>query len=220
MARCLYILSVFVAFLFSFQPAKAEVVQVAPRIEDASKILTFYYDTKAKTLSMQLSTSLGKEKIIGNLNQRLGQYSSWEFNIDEDKVINETSKIDLIFGEKNRVIIDFANGGFDAGPYLGFVSPDSHFIVFDYGTGTGLRNFEIFDAQGIKVAEDHYLDGRAKWTSNGFVYEVPVKDLNINLNDKIKACASVGAAHEVEWYIFDGEKKRKLDRPPEIACSN
>lgn len=160
-----------------------------------------------------MASQNGKD-FTGELQNRFGNFSHWLLRLNE----KQGSGFGVIINERSSVILNQKNDLDAGGPFLEAASPDSEIVVFDYGTGPGPRGLEMRDSEGKLLLKDTYL-GKIEWTGNSFEYGIP-KSLPINLNERTKACADVGAAWEVEQYSFDGKEKIKLHKPPTIKCSN
>lgn len=177
--------------------------------------LTIEFQNKHYQLTLsggKLVASSGNEKIAGQLDKRLGDFSEWTFAIKND------FGFELIINEKIPKIINQKNNLDAGGPFLETVSPDSKWVVFDYGTGPTARRFEVRASDGKVLFTDSYLN-QLSWTKQGLLYDFP-KVLPINLNAKTKACEAMGSAYQVQLYLFDGKTKKRVNKPPTIECSN
>lgn len=161
----------------------------------------------------QLSAMSDNKKFEGNLDKRLGDFSQWTFTITKND-----DGFNIILNEKNNKIITLKKTLLEAGgPFLEAISPDSKLVVLDYGTGPEIRDFAVRTADGKLLITDKYIN-QVSWTKNGLEYEYPVKRLPISLNAQTKACKPTLCAMEVQYYVFNGRDKIKMNKPMKIQC--
>lgn len=151
--------------------------------------------------------------IEGVLEKRLGKFSQWNFTVDAERSL----ELHLILNEAlNKVIY---HGRLNMGPYLWASSQDSKYVVFDYGSDTGPRGFEIRDAvDGKLLLKEIYL-WKLKWNRNAFEYDRP-EMVDSELNESTKKCTGGFNLYRVTSFKFDGKKNIQLKRSPKFSCSH
>lgn len=160
----------------------------------------------------QLFASGHNKMLKGELEKQAGDFSQWMFKL------NEQTGFDIIINQKNRKII-FQKNSLDAGgPFLQSVSSDAKYIVLDYGTAPTKRDFEVRTDKGKIIFKNTYLNV-LNWKKDGLEYDHPTS-LPLNHNQQTEACRDLGAAWQVQMYVFDGKKNKKLATPARIECSN
>jgi len=160
----------------------------------------------------QLLAKNGKDIIKGEREKQIGDFSQWEFKV------NDQMGFEIILNQKTDKILSQKNSLDAEGPFLVAASPDSNYVVFDYGSAATRRDFEVKNADGKVVFKKAYLN-QLDWTKDGLEYDYPVS-VPITLNKETEACRSVGVAWKTQMYLFDGKENKKLTTAPRIQCSN
>ena len=158
------------------------------------------------------------QKIVGKLDTRQGDFSSWAFWNNPDKWSD--GGFVVILNDKTGTVFNFNPTLEAGGPFLSGVSADGNMIAFDFGTGTGDRSVEVWDSLGRKLMNaDSYL-GDLRWEQNVLVYDHPEERLDLNLNDETRACRDAGVAWRVKQKRFSRKQVETVDSTAKIVCSN
>ena len=159
-----------------------------------------------------VQAKIGSKIIPGTLEKRIGVFSQWTFRTDEEH------GFDVIVNNETHKILSQKNSLEAGGPFLIAASPDNKYVVFDYGTSPDPRDFSVFKSDGHIIFKSPYL-GDIAWGKQGLRYGKPTS-VSIDLNAETKKCAALGAAWQVQMFLFDGVRNKKLGNSARIECTN
>ena len=172
------------------------------------------------------------QTMVGERQNQAGDFSTWVFHIVKSVLLNQALSgqtatppsnsndgLEVILNEKTGVIFDIQGLYMAGGPFLSVASADSSMVALDFGTGTGDRSFQVWDATGHKLFGDPYL-GDLVWEKNTLVYSFPAERLDLNLNEKTRACSSAGVAWKVKQKRFSPQRVETIESRSNIICSN
>ena len=157
-----------------------------------------------------VQANMGGKIISGDLQKRVGAFSQWTFQTDKEH------GFDVIVNNKTHKVLSQKSSMEAGGPFLIAASPDNKYVVFDYGTSAGLRDFSVLTPEGKVMFKTIYL-GELVWTKQGLRYGKP-SSVSLNLNSETKKCTASGVAWQVQTYVFDGVKNKKIAGESKIEC--
>ena len=118
---------------------------------------------------------------------------------------------------RSQMTILYIKENLDAGgPFLVLESPDAKKVVFDFGTGPDLREFEVRNEKGVVLFKDSYR-GELLWQKEGLFYGVPTS-IELNSSAEAKKCETTGSADKIDFYIYNGNEKFKSSQESRIEC--